>query len=122
MPLRHGHERADRRNLQLHRAAVDNLRRTSELRTRCLVLVERWIAQPEQSHALRYLTAWRDMLASWSIDDMAALVLDADRGQVLRQCSPLGPALTAQQRWRILDEVNRTLDAEEGADLRGTPP
>jgi hypothetical protein len=113
MSPRHGHERADRRNLVLHKAALDELRASPELRARCLALVEKWLVQPEQAHARRYLESWRDMLATWTFDDIAALVLDPDRGQALRQCSPLGPALTPQQRWRLLDEVNRALDEEE---------
>jgi hypothetical protein len=40
-------------------------------------------------------------------------VLDAEGGQVLRQCSPLAPVLTPQERWAVLKEVNQRLEAED---------
>ena len=105
----HGHVAADRRNLALHRAALANLRRDPALRARCLALVTRWLAAPEHAPARAPLARWRDMLAGWSDDAIAAVVLDADEGQTLRQCSPLAPALTPQERWAVLRTVNRDL-------------
>jgi hypothetical protein len=108
---RHGHHRADARNLWLHRAALDKLTLEPERRTECLRLVEKWLAQPDQP-ARKWLEAWRCMLAEWSVERMAELVLDERNGQALRQCSPLGPLFTPRERWRLLDEANRAL-AEE---------
>jgi hypothetical protein len=42
------------------------------------------------------------MLSSWEVDRIAGVVLDPDEGQTLRQCSPLGPALTPRERWAVL--------------------
>ena len=108
----HGHDRADRRNLHLHRAALDNLRLRPELRAPCLRLVEAWLARPDHP-ALPWLRKWQQMLADWPVDRLAEAVLDAERGQTLRQCSPLGPVLTPQERWRLLAEVNRELASNE---------
>jgi len=105
----HGHAAADRRNLALHRAALAKLRRDPALRADCLALVTRWLAAPEHAPARGALERWRDMLAGWSDDALAAVVLDADRGQTLRQCSPLAPALTPQERWAVLRDVNQEL-------------
>lgn len=114
--LEHGHAAADRRNLALHRAALAKLRSAPELRQRCLAIVERWMAQPEQASARGSLQRWRQMLLSWSVDEIGALILDPEEGQALRQCSPLGPALTPQERWAVLREVNHQL-AREAARL-----
>ena len=45
------------------------------------------------------------MLTSWTLERVAETVLDPVRGQTLRQCSPLGPALTPAERWRALAEL-----------------
>jgi hypothetical protein len=110
---RHGHHRADARNLHLHRAALDKLRLQPELRRACLLLVEKWL-EDAGSPAGKWLRQWRDMLADWPAERMAEVVLDDEAGQTLRQCSPLGPVLTPQERWRLLEEANRALAAEAG--------
>jgi hypothetical protein len=46
------------------------------------------------------------MLADWPIDRIEAAVLAEEAGQALRQCSPLGPALTPRERWAALEELN----------------
>ena len=52
------------------------------------------------------------MLADWPVDRIANLVLDEERGQTLRQCSPLGPTLTPKERWQLLAEVDREADEQ----------
>lgn len=113
-PRPHGHERADQRNLHLHRAALDKLRHEPTLRQACLALVRRWLADPDQQHARPYLEQWQVMLTEWSPDSLEALVLDDKRGQPLRQCSPLAPTLTPRERWRLLAEINRALATGSG--------
>jgi len=49
------------------------------------------------------------MLATWTDDQLMKLVLDEKQGQVLRQCSPLGPLLTSRERWEILEHTNQSL-------------
>jgi hypothetical protein len=102
----HGHAAADLRNLHLHRAAFARLREQPGLRRACLSLAERWLADPALQSASPWLQRWRDMLADWSIDRIEAVVLAEETGQALRQCSPLGPALTARERWAALEELN----------------
>ena len=106
----HGHDRAAARNLHLHRAAFARLGERPELLPLCLRLVEKWLAEPSQP-ARPYLEEWRQMLSTWPLDRTAARVLEAESGQALRQCSPLGPTLSPQERWRLLEEVNRALEA-----------
>ena len=108
--LPHGHAAADMRNLELHRVALDKLRAFPQLTARCLELLERWLSQPECRPARQYLEHWREMLSGWSVDRIAAVVLDPEGGQALRQCSPLGPALSPQERWAVLRIVNQGID------------
>jgi hypothetical protein len=102
---RHGHRRADARNLRLHRAALAKLRADPGLRARCLALAERWVASPEHRASRAWLETWRDMLRDWPVDRIAEVVLDEEGGQVLRQCSPLAPALTPRERWTVIRET-----------------
>jgi hypothetical protein len=103
----HGHHRSDARNLHLHEAALSKLREEPSLRARCLALLETWLPAPGQQSVHEVLEQWKEMLTSWGIDQIARLVLDETEGQVLRQCSPLGPLLTPQERWALLAEIDR---------------
>jgi len=114
----HGHRRADARSLELHRAAFEKLSRHPELRVAALGLVERWLEREEVRSSKRWLEEWRDMLSSWTLAAMVEHVLDAEGGQVLRQCSPLSPVLTPRERWAVLREVNKRLAAEERGHSR----
>ena len=105
----HGHTKADARNLWLHRAALRKLREQPELRQPCLALVNRWLGEPEQAPSVRWLQRWREMLESWTDDRIAEIALDEKAGQTLRQCSPLGPALSPRERWRLLAEIESSL-------------
>ena len=106
--------RSELRHQHLHRRAFEKLGIQPELRSQCLALVDDWITRPEQEHARPWLQEWRRMLADWSIDRIAAVVLDPERGQTLRRCSPLGPALTPRERWAALAEVKRDIEASTG--------
>lgn len=107
-----GRIRSDLRHLHLHRVAVDKLRRHPELRKPCLDLVEQWLRQEENEPSRPWLTRWQEMLSSWPLDRIAETVLDPEGGQALRKCSPLAPALTPQERWAALEEVEQSLGGE----------
>jgi hypothetical protein len=102
----HGHERSDRRHLHLHRVAIEKLGRHPELRGSCLALVEQWLRRPEHAPSKPWLIQWREMLSSWPTQAIADAALDPETGQTLRQCSPLAPILTPQERWAALEEVD----------------
>ena len=96
---------AEHRHIHLHDVALRQLRARPELRSRCLALVDRWLLAPEQVASRSWLAEWRAMLAAWPVDRIEAVVLDPDRGQVLRSCSPLAPLLTPRERWAPLAEA-----------------
>ncbi len=107
--LPHGHARADRRNLHLHRVALAKLQAEPGLAGRCVALLDRWLATPDHAPSRRWLEQWREILTEWEVERMADIVLDPEGRQTLRQCSPLGPLLTPQERWAALRDVNQTL-------------
>jgi len=109
---RHGHARADRRNLHLHQVVFEKLRRRPELLASALELLERWLADERLRPSRRWLEEWREMLRDWPLERIADLVLEPEKGQVLRQCSPLGPVLTPEERWDALREINERMRVE----------
>lgn len=106
----HGHHKSDARSLALHRAALENLKRRPELKDACLQLAVSWKGRPDLAHARQWLEQWSEMLAQWTDDRICATVLDEIQGQALRQCSPLGPAISPRERWRILADVEAALE------------
>lgn len=104
--MNHGHRKSELRNLHLHHAAMEKLRREPHLREPCLQLVQRWLADPENGASHPWLQSWEQMLTSWDVPRMAAVVLDDLEGQTLRQCSPLGPVFSPRERWSLLATIN----------------
>lgn len=110
----HGHAKADHRNLALHRAALAKLERNPQLLTPVLALLDRWLKDEAQRSSWPHLHRWRALLTQWPFLQMASCVLDPEGGQVLRQCSPLGPVLSPQERWAAFKEADHEVrEAEE---------
>jgi hypothetical protein len=113
--MAHSHSEADRRNRELHRVALEKLQRHPELLASVLSLLEKWLRDENLRHAHTWLGQWQEMLTAWPFAKMRSLVLDDERGQVLRQCSPLGPVLTPQERWRALAQAGTQASSEAAA-------
>ena len=101
----HGHAKADARNLHLHRVAFEKLLREPERTRDVRAVLERWLREGMAEASRSWLEQWRQMLDEWPLERIAAVVLDPERGQSLRQCSPLAPVLTPQERWAALREL-----------------
>ncbi len=86
---------------------MEKLRRHPELRRSCVTLLDEWLAQREHAASRPWLLQWREMLSSRTLQQIADVVLDPESGQTLRQCSPLAPVLTPQERWAALEEIER---------------
>ena len=67
----------------------------------------RMASRTEHAPSRPWLMQWREMLSGWTPEQIADVVLDPESGQTLRQCSPLAPVLTPQERWAALEEVER---------------
>ena len=98
--MKHGHERADERNLALHRLALAKLRQDPvEAKRKVLALLDRWSAMPHLKRQASLLDAWRKVL-ELPPDEAEEKIL-SEESQQLRQCSPLGVLITAQERFAV---------------------
>lgn len=95
--------------MRLHCLALEKLRLQPELKVKVLALLERWLEGDAQESSRPSLEEWRSLLQQGSLEELARVVLDEQRGQTLRQCSPLAPVLTPQERWGALKQVNAEL-------------
>lgn len=92
------HGSADAQSLALTAAAIANLQSTPALIANVLRTLDHWDrVAPPASKPLR--DVWRHILLDRDWD--RALASD-DRGQQLRQASPLGAALTRDERLNII--------------------
>ena len=102
--MSHGHEKADQRNLALHRLALEKLKRDpAEAKRKILELLDRWCAMPHLKRQLPLLEAWRRIL-ELPADQVETTIL-SDESQQLRQCSPLGVLITPQERFAVYREL-----------------
>ena len=98
-----GHLRHDLRSLALHQEAVRVLRERPEKASRVLEVLARWEATGDP-HTKPLWEEWRRIVEGklWHI-----AVEESDRGQQLRQASPLGFVLNEDQRTAIFDRYRR---------------
>lgn len=99
-----GHARHDLRSLAMHQEAVRVLREHPEKAARALEVLTRWQAQGDV-HTMPLWDEWRRIIEGglWEL-----AVQDNDRGQQLRQASPLGFVLTEDQRDAIFQRFRRS--------------
>jgi hypothetical protein len=97
------HLRNDQRSLALHEEAVRVLREHPEKAAVALEVLTRWQSAGDV-HTMPLWNEWRRIIegALWEI-----AVEDSDRGQQLRQASPLGFVLTPEQRNAISARFRR---------------
>jgi hypothetical protein len=98
------HLRHDLRSLALHQEAVRVLREQPELAARALEVLARWEAKGDVN-AQPLWGEWRCIIEGklWHL-----AVEESDRGQQLRQASPLGFVLSEPQRAEIFQKFRRS--------------
>ena len=98
------HRRQDLRSLALHEQAVRILREHPDKAARALEVLARWEAKGDV-HCQPLWDEWRRIIESslWHV-----AVEDSDRGQQLRQASPLGFVLTEAERAEIFERFRRS--------------
>lgn len=89
------HLKHDEASLRMHELAVELMRRDAAAVERARATVLRWMRQSPQSRTQPLWQAWVEILES---EDWAAALAPTDRGQQLRQASPLATLLTDEQR------------------------
>lgn len=112
------HRRHDLRSLALHEEAVRVLRAHPEKAAVALEVLARWEAKGH-SHSRPLWAEWRRLIEGrhW---DLA--VEDSDRGQQLRQASPLTLVLDPKVREDVFQRFRRDQTAADvDADIRTKP-
>ena len=104
--MRHGHAKAEERNLALHRLALQKIKHDPSQIAKVFELLDRWSAMPHLKRQAALLGAWRRILGL-PVDQLEAAVL-SDDAQQLRQCSPLGILITAQERFAVYRDLARS--------------
>lgn len=98
-----GHARHDLRSLAMHQEAVRILREHPEKAARALEVLSRWQAKGDV-HTMPLWNEWRRIIEEklWHL-----AVEESDRGQQLRQASPLSFVIDEDTRMEIFDRFRR---------------
>ncbi len=97
-PLR-GHQRIDRRSLELHRAIAAKLREHPERIEIALGNLARWSAMA--GHSQPYFNAWREILDRPLDEVLELMVEDSEKMTAMRQATPFAGVLDPAERWAI---------------------
>ena len=98
VPLR-GHQRIDRRSLELHRAIAAKLRAHPERLAIARDNLARWSMNGSRSQP--YWDAWRAILLLPLEEVLALLEADNERMIALRQATPFAGVLEPAERWAV---------------------
>lgn len=106
------HKRQDLRSLALHEEAVRVLQEHPEKAARPLEVLARWEAKGDVNCQPLW-EEWRRIIEQrlWNL-----AVEESDRGQQLRQASPLAFVLSEEQRVAIFDRFRRIPKSEPSDD------
>jgi hypothetical protein len=97
------HQEIDLRSLALHRLVADKIRQDLSLLDKARAALKRWhaIASPG---TFGYLDAWQGLLDDDVEACLAVATEQSERGDALRQASPLACLLTNQERFAFLKQ------------------
>lgn len=98
VPLR-GHQRVDRRSLELHRAIACRLRAHPELLEIARDNLARWSAMNGRSQP--YWDAWSQILNRPLEEILSLLEEESERMTAMRQATPFAGVLEPAERWAI---------------------
>jgi hypothetical protein len=94
-----GHQRIDRRSLELHRAIAAKLRAHPELIEIARGNLATWTKTAGRS--MPYWEAWREILGRPLQEILDLIVEDTERMTALRQATPFAGVLEPAERWAI---------------------
>jgi hypothetical protein len=97
--LLRGHQRIERRSLEMHRAIAAKLRAHPELLAIARDNIDRWSAREGRTQP--YWDAWREILARPRDEVLDLLAQDSERMTALRQATPFAGVLDPRERWEI---------------------
>jgi hypothetical protein len=102
---RQGHERIDRRSLEMHRAVAAKLRTHPELLEIAHDNLTRWSTSGSRSQP--YWDAWREILRRPLPEILALLEEDSEPMTAMRQATPFAGVLDPAERWAIYARFER---------------
>lgn len=97
-----GHQRIDRRSLEMHRAIASKLRAHPALLGIAVENLDRWSASAGRSQP--YFEAWREILSRPLHEVLALLEEDSERMNAMRQATPFAGVLEPEERWAIYSQ------------------
>jgi hypothetical protein len=97
-----GHERLDRRSLELHRRIARKIQESPELIEIARDNLERWSAASGRSQP--YWDAWREILERPLAEVLELMQRDDERMTALRQATPFAGILSPAERWAVYEE------------------
>lgn len=104
------HLELDDRSRALHVLVAEKIRQDPARLDHARTILARWratVCANTQPHMLE----WERILGSSTDEILAIAVENSQRGDALRQCSPLACVLSPRERWAFLREWNRQHDA-----------
>ena len=96
-----GHERVERRSLELHRAIAEKLRAHPEMMRIAQENLKRWSEKAGRSQ--HYFDAWRELLSRPLEEVLERIVEDTEYMRAMRQATPFAGVLDPKERWAIYE-------------------
>jgi hypothetical protein len=97
------HQELDQRSLALHRLVAHKVRQDESLLLKAQSVLDHW-HQTASPRTFLYLDAWQSLLDQGVHACLQGAIEESERGDALRQASPLACLLTPQERFAFLKQ------------------
>lgn len=94
------HQNLDRRSLEMHCLVAEKIRRDPAILDQAADILARW--RKKSSHSQPYFEEWQRLINAGLDACLKVATEDSERGNALRQCSPLACLLTQEERLAFL--------------------
>lgn len=98
-----GHDRIDRRSLELHRLVAEKIRQQPELMDFVREKLNRSLSEPRLSESCKdALREWHTLLTCRSTEEVLDIITeDSEEGQRLRHSTPFSGILSQPERMKV---------------------
>lgn len=97
------HQELDQRSLALHQLVAEKVRQDQSLLLKAQAVLNHW-HQTASPRTFVYLDAWQNLLDQGLDACLAGATEASERGDALRQASPLACLLTSRERFAFLKQ------------------
>ena len=104
------HPELDDRSRALHALVAEKVRQDPERLNHARAVLARW-RETVCANTQPYMLEWERILGSSTDEILAIAVENSQRGDALRQCSPLACILSPRERWAFLRAWSHQHDA-----------